>query len=359
MKTWRRFAFAATSRPQGPILPENNGKRLSAWQVLNGYAGDSAFRPQKPTHRRFDDCSTAEEVTAGLNLTGKIALITGCNAGIGYETMRALVMRGAHVYGLARTLEKAERACAAVGRSDAQGKATPFACEQTDFSSVVACADSVHRLGAPIDILICNAGVYFLRNLELEHGLEKHFVVNHLSHFILVNRLLSLIKSARQGRIVVVGSRAYSEAPKGGIDFDNLSGWRYYRYGEMYGQSKLANGLFARELARRLSGTRITANVVHPGLVMTETMQNFLQSQPLYGRIYVWLTHHPKTPERGAATLCYAATSSALENVTGAYLEDCGVVIPGGHMRDDAMATKLWAVSEELTRAYLTATPAA
>jgi len=95
-------------------------------------------------------------------------------------------------------------------------------------------------------VLICNAGIYWFPQLELAEGLEKQFVVNHLGHFILVNRLLDKVKSARQGRIVVVGSGPYAEAPEAGIEFDNLSGQRYYDFRKMYGQSKLANGLFVR-----------------------------------------------------------------------------------------------------------------
>jgi NAD(P)-dependent dehydrogenase (short-subunit alcohol dehydrogenase family) len=296
--------------------------------------------------------STADEVTEGLDLTGKTALITGVNAGIGYETMRALVARGAHVYGLARNIDKAAAACAKATGNVVKGKATPFACEHTDFSSVAACADSVQELARPIDMLICNAGVYFLPKLEQVNGLEGHFVINHLSHFILVNRLLDLVRSAPQGRVVVVGSIAY-KAALAGIEFDNLSGQQDYDPVRMYGQSKLANGLFVLELSHRLLGTRTTANVVHPGWVMTQTMHTWLQTQSFNSTM-----EKAKTPEQGAATLCYAATNPALEKISGQYFEDCSMANPGGHMRDRAMAARLWTISEELTRPYLTHSPA-
>lgn len=320
---------------------------LGGLRVMEAFAAEPK-QPRSP----FGYRSTAEEVTEGMDLTGKTALITGCNAGIGYETMRVLVMRGAHVYGLARNMEKAERACAETTGPDVKGKATPFACEQTDFSSVVTCADAVSKTGTPIDMLICNAGVYYIPKLELAHGLEKHFVINHLSHFILVNRLLGQVKSAQQGRIVVVGSDAgylHDLPPQAGIEFDNLAGQRYYDPRKMYGQSKLANALFVRELARRLSATHVTANVVHPGWVMTETMHQLLKPQ----NVDPEQAQKAKTPEQGAATIGYVATHPALAHVSGEYFADCNIVIPGGHMRDDAMAKKLWTVSEELTRDYL------
>jgi len=293
--------------------------------------------------------ATAEEVTQGLDLTGKTALVTGCNAGIGYETMRALAMRGAHVYGLARDLGKAERACASVNVVGVPGMATAFACEQTSFDSVRACAEVMLGLNTAIDMMICNAGVYLLPTLELANGIEKHFVVNHLSHFILVDQLLDLVKSAEQGRVVVVGSDAYKFAPAAGIEFDNLAGQRYYDPAKMYGQSKLANGLFVRELARRLDGTRVTSNVVHPGWVVTETMHRLIGSR----NIDPQKVEHAKMPKEGAATPCYVATNTALAAISGEYFEDCAVVVPGGHMRDATMAKKLWDVSSELTSAYL------
>jgi NAD(P)-dependent dehydrogenase (short-subunit alcohol dehydrogenase family) len=321
---------------------------------------DGAYTPEEarrlispdPLLNSFGYRSTAEEVTAGLDLTGKTALISGCNTGIGYETMRVLVMRGAHVYGLARNMNKAEHACAQVTGPAVKGHATPFVCDHTDFSSVVACADAVQRLEAPIDVLICSAGVYFIPTLELAHGIEKHFVVNHLSHFILVNRLIKLVKSVPQGRIVVVGSDAgylHNLPPAAGIDFDNLDGQRYYDAGKMYGQSKLANALFSRELAHRLSDTGVTANVVHPGMVMTDTMRELVRERSIDPQ----RLHTFKTPAEGAATPCYVATHPALARISGEYFADCNIVTPGGHMRDDALAKKLWQVSEELTHNYL------
>jgi NAD(P)-dependent dehydrogenase (short-subunit alcohol dehydrogenase family) len=324
---------------------------LLALASLSNSRSSAAGSSSGAAPRRFDGHNTAEEVTAEVDLTGKTALVTGCSSGIGQETLRVLVLRGAHVYGLAPTLERAESGCAAARGPRIRGSATPFGCDHTDFASIVACADAIQRLDRPIDVLICNAGIN-LQRLEQVNGIEKDFVVNHLGHFILVNRLLSLVRSAPQGRIIVVGSGASFYAPAAGIEFDNLSGERDYDFMKMYGQSKLANGLFAHELARRLKGTTTTANVVIPGVVDTPMNRNLAGSRVIptdfdFKKL--------KSVAQGAATACYVATSSDLKGVSGKYFEDCRITTPGTHMLDDAMAARLWAVSQKLTHAYLRA----
>ena len=285
----------------------------------------------------FGPMSTAENVTEDIDLTGKTALVTGCNSGIGYETMRVLALRGAHVIGTARTLEKGEMACESV-----KGQTTPVLLELTDFDSVVACAEQVRNMNVPIDMLICNAGVLF-RDLRQVRGLEMQFVVNHLGHFILVNRLLDRVTIAAEGRIVVVGSAAHRSAPQGGIQFENLSGEGWSA--GAYGHSKLANGLFSLELARKLEGTNATSNSLHPGGVQTNITRNLARGTGTF--------RLPKTAEQGAATTCYVAASSDLSGVSGLYFADCNEVQPGGYMEDTVMAAQLWEVSEDLTRSYL------
>lgn len=312
--------------------------------------------PARPAERsasaganRFDKNSTAEDVTAGMDLREKTALITGCNSGIGLETMRVLVLRGANVYGLAPNLEKARSACAAVTGAGIKGSASPFACDHTDFSSIAACADAVQKLGRPIDMLICNAGV-IMQKLEQVNGIEKDFVINHLGHFILVNRLQNRVRAAPRGRVVVVGSGATYFAPKSGIEFDNLSGERDYDMMKMYGQSKLANGLFVHELAQRLKGTPATANVLTPGVVDTPMNRNLAGTNVIPADFDF---KKLKTVGQGAATTCYVATNPALNGVSGEYFEDCHRQAAGAQMRNDALAARLWTVSEQLTRPYL------
>lgn len=285
----------------------------------------------------FGPLSTADEVTAGLNLTGKTAVVTGCTSGIGYEVMRALALRGAHVVGTGRTLENSQRACGSI-----RGKTTPVALELGDFSSVVDCASSIQAMNVPVDMLVLNAGI-MLRDLQQVNGIEKHFVVNHLGHFILANRLLNSLMAAQQGRVVVVGSGNHKDPPPGGIQFDDLSG---KSWSNRYHHSKLANGLFSLELAKRLRGTRATSNCATPGPTNTNMVRRLpgMTAETLRQR---------RSAAQGGATICYVATSPSLVQVSGEYFADCNPAAQGAYQQDAAMAAKLWEVSTQLTRAYV------
>jgi WW domain-containing oxidoreductase len=303
--------------------------------------------PLNPPRSNFGSRSTAEEVTAGIDLRGKTAVVTGCNSGLGLETMRVLSLRGAHVIGTGRTLESARNACATI-----KGNTRPIACELTDLDSIAKCADELSSSAPPLDILICNAGIMMVPKLEQVRGLEKQFATNHLGHFLLVNRLLARVKAAPQGRVVMLSSTAHTSAPKAGIEFDNLSGAKNYGPLSAYGQSKLANILFAVGLARRLSGTTATANALHPGVIATNLGRHL---SPVFGALFRLLSFSPllKSIPQGAATTCYVATSPALAKVSGVYFSDCNPKVPSSHARDGAMAERLWSVSEELVKGYL------
>jgi len=298
----------------------------------------------------FDEDSTAEQVTEGIDLDGKIAVVTGCSSGIGYETMRVLALRGCYVLGTARSLERAEAACKSV-----VGRTTPLQLELSDFDSVAACADAIGTLNSPLDILVCNAGYRGGGNdLERVNGIEKHFIVNHLGHFVLVNRLLGRLIYSWQGRIIIVASRtAYTGAPAEGIRFDDLGLGADYSDAAAYGQSKLANVLFSWRLGQLLRGTRITCNSLHPGVINTDIDRN-LSAVTRFG--FGLLTKFSgKTIEQGAATSCFVATNPSLGSTSGHYFEDCNAVTVLGdnHLRDQAMAEKLFEVSQELTADYL------
>jgi NAD(P)-dependent dehydrogenase (short-subunit alcohol dehydrogenase family) len=299
---------------------------------------------------RFDEDSTAEEVTASLDLSGKLAVVTGCTSGIGLETMRVLALRGAHVIGTSRSLERARAACRGV-----TGVTSPVQLDLADLDSVVDCANAIRTVNAPLDILVCNAG--YLGGSgepELVNGVEKHFAINHLGHFVLVNRLMGRLYMAEQGRIVIVSSRtAYTRAPSAGIEFDNLDGHRDYEDRRAYGHSKLANALCALQLGKLLRGTRITANALHPGVINTEIdrhMNGFMQGAFAIAAAL----GATRSVEQGAATSCYVATAPALGSTSGKYFEDCNAVtVTEGHLHNEAMAERLWAVSDDLTSDYL------
>jgi len=299
----------------------------------------------------FGADSTAAEVTEGIDLSGRLAVVTGCTSGIGFETMRVLALRGAYVVGTSRSLDKAQAACRKVS-----GTTMPVQLELGDFDSVVECANHIRSINRPLDMLICNAGYLGGSGRpELINGIEKHFVINHLGHSILVNRLLGRLYMANQGRIVVVASRAsYSSAPAAGIEFDNLDAHRDYDDRRFYGHSKLANVLFALQLGKLLRGTRITANSLHPGVINTEIDRNlnrFMQR----GFAVATALGFGKSVEQGAATSCYVASSPLLGSTSGKYFEDCNAVtiVGEGHLHDEAMAAELWRVSEDLTRDFL------
>lgn len=295
---------------------------------------------------QYDKKTTAEQVVAGLDLNGKTYLITGGTSGLGLESARVLVARGANVLLTGRTLDKARAAAGPLG-----ARCTPLALELEQPESIVACATEVQRLGMPLDGLLCNAGIMVLGELRQVRGLEQHFAVNHLAHFLLVNRLLPQVQAAPQGRVVVVGSSAYKWAPPAGIEFDNLAGTREFTANKAYGQSKLANALFSLELARRLEGTSTTSNSLNPGAVDTSLWRHYPKwQQALLAPIKGFLL---KTPEQGAATQCYVATAPTLAGVSGQYFENCNAVVPPPQVRDAALAQKLWSTSEELLRDWL------
>ena len=287
----------------------------------------SMFKGKGPSG--FGYGSSAEDVTKGLDLTGRTILLTGSNSGIGYETLRVLAKRGAHVIAAARTVQKAQAACDGV-----VGEATAVACELSEPASVKACVETVAALDRPLDAIVCNAGIMALPQLNQKHGYELQFFTNHVGHFILVTSLLDSL--ADHGRVVVVSSGAHNGAPAEGIQFDNLSGDKGYNPWANYGQSKLANLLFAKELAKRLAGTGKTANSLHPGVIHTNLARSMNPVARLALSIGAPLVL--KTVGEGAATQCYLAVNPGVDGVSGKYFADCNESRPSSHGRDEAMA---------------------
>ena len=284
--------------------------------------------------------TTAEVVTQGIALKGKNYLVTGSTAGLGLETVRVLAQRGARVFATGRTLEKANAA-----RERVPGVIVPLACELSDPASIRACVASLKAEGMKLDAIITNAGIMAPPELKQAHGYELQFFTNHIGHFLLVTELLSELKD--DGRVVILSSAAHKRAPKVGIDFDNLSGLRSYAPWLAYGQSKLANLLFAKELAKRLQGTGKTANSVHPGVIKTELTRD------MPGVRVAFAIANPlvlKSIAEGAATQCYVATRPELAGVTGEYFADCNIAKPSGLGRDSALATRLWEESERIVQ---------
>jgi NAD(P)-dependent dehydrogenase (short-subunit alcohol dehydrogenase family) len=286
--------------------------------------------------------TTAEEVTAGLDLSGRTFLVTGVNSGLGLETTRVLSLRGAHVVALARTKESAASALASVG-----AKGTPVACDLSEPESVRAAVEEVKK-GAPLDAMVCNAGVMALPKRHVKHGLELQFLTNHVGHFLLVTGLLDRLNEP--GRVVVLSSAAHRYAPREGIRLDDLGASRGYNGWVAYGQSKLANILFARALAKRLGGEGAarTANSLHPGVIKTNLGRHMgfaVQIGYALGGPLVL-----KSIPQGASTQCYVATHPTLAKVSAKYFADCNVARPSRLAEDDALAEALWEKTEEIAR---------
>ncbi|HEX3850808.1 MAG TPA: SDR family oxidoreductase [Polyangiaceae bacterium] len=283
--------------------------------------------------------STAELVTQGIALKGRNILVTGSTSGLGLETVRVLAQRGARVFATGRTKEKAAAACDRV-----PGVIVPVECELSTPSSVRGCVAFLRAEGVKLDVIIANAGIMALPELKQAHGYELQFFTNHIGHFLLITELLSELKE--DARVVVLSSGAHKRAPKAGIEFDNLSGERGYNAWQAYGQSKLANLLFAKQLAKRLQGTTVTANALHPGVIKTELSRSM---SPVVR--FVLGAASPialKSVAEGAATQCYVATRPELAGVSGEYFSDCNIAKPSDLALDGALAEKLWEESERI-----------
>lgn len=291
----------------------------------------------------FGFASTAEEVTAGLDLSAKTVLITGVTSGIGREAARVLVARGAHVIGTGRSADTTRGALARFGTNT-----TALACELSDPASVRQAARDVVALGRPLDAVICNAGIMGLPALERKFGYELQFFTNHMGHFLLMQGLMPAL--AANARVVMVASEAHRGAPKGGIQFDNLSGERGYGAWSAYSQAKMANLLFAKELARRFEGTGRTANSLHPGVIVTNIARHLNPAVRLAFGVSSAIIC--KTVEQGAATECFVAVHPAAAGVNGRYFADCAVATPRADGSDADTARRLWEVSEEIAARF-------
>lgn len=306
---------------------------MSLVALLKGRRGKSGF----------GYASSAEEVTDGLDLSGRTILITGVNSGIGEESARVLARRGARILGTARSAEKAQAACSSLAN-----EAVPLVCELSEPESVRRCVAQVAELGLELDVILCNAGIMALPERTLRHGQELQFLTNHVGHFMLVTGLLERLKAT--GRVVMLSSSAHRWAPPGGIQFEDLSLERGYSPRVAYGQSKLANLLFARSLAQRFVGTKKTANAVHPGVIATGLTRHM--PAPVRLAMPVASAVAMKSIPQGAATQCYVATHRALADVSGEYFADCNVARSSRHGRDMALAERLWTATEAIVGSF-------
>ncbi|HEX2573652.1 MAG TPA: SDR family oxidoreductase [Polyangia bacterium] len=274
------------------------------------------------------------------NMNGKICIVTGSNTGIGKETARGLATRGATVVMACRDAAKAEAARADIAATSGRSDVRVLPLDLGDTKSIRAFAASFKEQYARLDVLIHNAGVWTNRRTTTQDGFEATFGVNHLGTFLLTRELRDLLERSAPARIVVVSSKLHD---RGHMNFEDLQfERRKYSATAAYNQSKLANVLFTKALARRLAGTGVTVNAVHPGVVATELARD-------YPKLLVKLAHlFMITPAEGAACSLHVATDPGLATTSGEYFEKSKPRPAAPEANDEADQERLWRVSEEL-----------
>lgn len=277
------------------------------------------------------------------DMSGKLCLITGATNGIGKTTAEALAKRGAHLLVHGRDAEKGATLVSALKRAGANARIEFMQADFTSLADVRRLAETVKMRTPRLDVLINNAGVFAAKRVVTKDGFEATFVVNHLAPFLLTNLLLDMLKASAPARIIVVSSGAHRGPP---LDFEDLQSAKAYRPMRAYHGSKLANLLFTRSLAKRLEGTRVTVNALHPGVVDTGIVGGGKNLVSSLGRITFRLIG--KAPEKGCRTTVYLATAAALEGVSGGYFIDEKPAETSPEAQDDAAAERLWAVSAKL-----------
>jgi NAD(P)-dependent dehydrogenase (short-subunit alcohol dehydrogenase family) len=273
----------------------------------------------------------------------KLIVITGASDGIGLEAASQLAAQGHHLVLVGRTPAKVD---AAVRRLRAESPASPVEwhlCDNTSLADVRGLAHELLAAYPRIDVLVNNAGTVFDKRTVTRDGIEATFQVNHLAGFLLTELLLDRLVASAPARIVTTASIAHFSAT---MDFGDLGFEHRYQILRAYGRSKLANVLHTRALARRLEGTGVTANCLHPGAVST----NIWSGAPWFARPVLSVAKRLVmiSPETGGARIAYLATSPEVEGRTGGYYEQDRLTEPGALARDDAVAARLEAVSREL-----------
>jgi len=268
-------------------------------------------------------------------MNGKVGLVTGATDGIGKEAALALARRGARVLVHGRDSEKGRAVVEAIARATGNGDVDYLHADFASLGQVRELAEHVERRTGRLDVLVNNAGLFSRRRLLTEDGFELTFQVNYLAHFLLTVRLLDLLRQSAPSRIVIVSSMTHEGAA---LPLDDLRAERGYNGHRAYAASKLAELLITRELARRLEGTGVTANALHPGGVRTKLLREGWGAVGSFG----------VSPARAARTVVYLASSPEVQGVTGGYFVHERRREPSREARDPELARELWNVSERL-----------
>ncbi|XP_053722798.1 retinol dehydrogenase 13 [Synchiropus splendidus] len=281
-----------------------------------------------------------------VRLEGKTVLITGANTGIGKETALDMARRGARVILACRDMTRARVAADEIRQRSGNGNVVVKQLDLASLQSVRDLARDMERSEERLDILINNAGIMMCPKWQTKDGFEMQFGVNHLGHFLLTHCLLDLLKKSAPSRIVIVSSLGHV---KGQIHYDDINLDKDYNPEKSYRQSKLANVLFGRELARRLEGTNVTVYSLHPGVIRTELGRHLWTSLPVWKRVIAaGIMQLMKNPWEGAQTTIYCAVDESLANESGLYYSDCARKLPAPQGRDDDAAKRLWDLSASM-----------
>jgi NAD(P)-dependent dehydrogenase (short-subunit alcohol dehydrogenase family) len=274
----------------------------------------------------------------------KICVVTGANSGIGKWTALELVERGAHVVMACRNEERGSAALEEIREETGRDHVELMLVDLADRDAIRSFVEEFEAAHPRLDVLVNNAGVYLDDRWENEAGEEMTFAVNHLGTFALTVLLRDRLEAAASGRVVTVSSMAHRF---GGIDFEDLF-YERRRYVplKVYGDSKLANVLFTRELARRFADAGVIANALHPGMVDTNLSAD---EGGWFGTLAKLSSPFLLSPRQGASTSVHLACDPEVADVSGRYFAHCGRRRASGKSRDEALARRLWAVSEELT----------
>ncbi len=272
----------------------------------------------------------------------KVCLLTGATRGIGRAAAEGLARTGLRLALVGRDKARVEETVAAVRAVSGNNQVEGLVADLSLRSEVRRLAADVRGRYQRLDILVNNAGAIFTRREETAEGIEKTLALNHLGYFLLSQELLALLKASAPARVVNVASEAHRGMR---LDFEDLGNRKRYSGLRVYGQSKLMNILFTEELARRLAGTGVTVNALHPGVVATGFGQN---TPGLFRTLIRLAAPFLTTPEKGAETLVYLATSPEVEGITGQYFIKCRAVKPSPAGRDPQAAQTLWEASEKL-----------
>jgi WW domain-containing oxidoreductase len=300
----------------------------------------------------FSACSTAEEVTLGIDGSDLTAIVTGASSGLGSETTRVLALRGVHVIMAVRNMAAAEEVKQAIVKELPSAKLDAMELDLSSIASVRKFASDFNSSGRPLNLLINNAGIMATPFTLSKDNIELQFASNHLGHFLLTSLLLDTMKetartSGKEGRIVNLSSGLHDASYGEGIRFDKINDQSGYTNMGAYGQSKLANILHANELTRRLKedGVNITANSLHPGVIATNL---FRHNGFVNVFVSIFAKYVLKNVQQGAATTCYVALHPQVEGKSGEYFLDSNLSKPNSQAKDADLAKKLWDFSMDM-----------